>query len=324
MANAPLEQAAATAVERLGVGPDDAFLVVYNEQLAEIAEAIAAAGRLRSPRVEALAFPPLSRHGEEPPLEVADALAAASAAALVTVSSLSHTLARNEASKRGARVASMPDITREAFERTLPVDYGWLERTGRALAAELGAAARCRITAPGGTDVELVLVGREGRSDDGDLRAAGAFGNLPAGEAYIAPREHEGSGTIVFDGSLGAYGLLASPLEITLEDGRMAAARGGEVADWLCATLDAGGVNGRYLAELGIGTNPAATITGKILEDEKVEGTAHIAFGTNTGIGGENQASVHIDGLIREPTIALDGRVVMRDGRLVDYSDAVR
>jgi leucyl aminopeptidase (aminopeptidase T) len=315
--SAALERAAATTVERLGVGPDEAFLVAYNVELAPIAEAIATAARGRSDRVQALAFPTLGRHGEEPPDEVAAALVQAAAAALVTTFSLSHTRARLEATRRGARVASMPDMTRDMFERTLPVDYARLEEVGRALAAQLGRAERCRITSPGGSDVELVLGGRDGRSDDGDLRSPGAFGNLPAGEAYIAPREHEGAGTIVFDGSIASFGLLAEPLRITLEDGRLASASGGAAAEWLCATLDAGGANGRFVAELGIGTNPAATLTGKILEDEKVEGTVHLAFGTNTGIGGENEAAVHIDGLIRDPTVELDGRVIMRGGRLV-------
>jgi leucyl aminopeptidase (aminopeptidase T) len=86
----------------------------------------------------------------------------------------------------------------------------------------------------------------------------------------------------------------------------------------LLGTLDAGGENGRTIAELGIGTNPGATITGAMLEDEKAEGTVHFAFGTNTGIGGANRASVHIDGLVREATVKLDGRLILRNGRLVD------
>jgi leucyl aminopeptidase (aminopeptidase T) len=72
----------------------------------------------------------------------------------------------------------------------------------------------------------------------------------------------------------------------------------------------------RTIAELGIGTNPGATITGVILEDEKAEGTVHFAFGTNTGIGGGNRASVHIDGLVREAMVELDGRLILRNGVL--------
>ncbi len=317
MADRKLDEAAATTVERLGVGSRDLLLVLYNEDLAPIAEAIATAGRACAQNVRALAFPTLSRDGEEPPDDVAAALLAADAVAMVTTYSLSHTVARLEATRQGARVASMPRITAETFARTVPIDYTELESVGRRLAAQLTDAERCRIVAPAGTDVGLVLRGRTGRSDDGDLRAPGAFGNLPAGEAYIAPFERAGEGTIVFDLSVASSGLLDEPLRIDLADGRAVDASGGAAAATLLSVLDAGGPNGRVIAELGIGTNPAATITGKILEDEKVAGTIHIAFGTNTGIGGENQATVHIDGVVRDPTVELDGRMIIRDGRLV-------
>lgn len=317
MADDALARAAETTVERLGTTADDRFVVVFNEELRPIADAIAAAASARTRTVSAIAFPTLTRNGEEPPDDVAQALLAADAVVLVTRYSLSHTRARLAATNSGARVASMPEITVEMFERTLPTDYTHLETLGRALADRLTAADRCRITAPGGTDVELVLRGRTGLSDDGDLRTPGSFGNLPAGEAYIAPYEQEGDGTIVFDASVGTIGLLDEPIRIAFGAGRVVDAAGGAQASTLLAMLDAGGPNGRAVAELGIGTNPAARITGKILEDEKAERTVHIAFGTNTGIGGENQASVHIDGLITDPTVELDGREIMRDGVLL-------
>lgn len=318
MSSAALDGAAAVTVERLGVDGDDALLIVYNPELAPIADALASAARDRAGSVRALEFPPTSRNGEEPPADVAAAMADASAIAIVTKYSLSHTNARLAATRNGARVASLPGITEEMFGRTIPIDYDYLETRGRSLAAQLTEAELCRITAPGGTDVEISLRGREGRSDDGDLRAAGAFGNMPAGEAYIAPFEQEGRGTIVFDGSLASWGLLEEPLSVSFAGGRAVSTEGGGAAEWLAETLDAGGANGRVIAELGIGTNPGAKITGVILEDEKVEGTIHLAFGTNTGIGGQNESSVHIDGLVRDPTVELDGRVIMRDGRLVD------
>jgi leucyl aminopeptidase (aminopeptidase T) len=311
-----LQRAAETTVERLGVAAGESFVVAYNDELAPVADEVAAAGRRAGAETRAVLFPELTRGGDEPPATVAEALLHADAAALVTTFSLSHTAARLEATRRGARIASMPGITVDMFARTVPVDYSHLESTGRALAALLTGADRCRLVAPGGTEIELDLHGRTGRSDDGDLRQPGAFGNLPAGEGYVAPVESAGDGTIVFDGSLATWGLLEEPVHVDLVRGRAHAATGGGAAAWLLATLDAGGENGRAIAELGIGTNHAATITGLVLEDEKVEGTIHLAFGTNTGIGGENQASVHVDGVIHSPTIELDGRTVMRDGRL--------
>ena len=106
----------------------------------------------------------------------------------------------------------MPGITEEIFRRALAVDYGELKRAGEEVAARLTAATTCRVTSPAGTDVVLTLDGRTGISDDGDLGATGAFGNLPAGEGFISPIETAGEGTIVFDGSIGGYGLLEEPL----------------------------------------------------------------------------------------------------------------
>lgn len=317
MADEALSIAAATTVDRLGGTPGERFLIAYNEELAAPAEAIAGAARAIGCTVHQLVFPKTTRNGEEPPPEVAAALAAADAAALLTAFSLSHTNARLAATESGTRVASMPGITVDIFRRTVPIDYELLETRSRMLAEQLTAAETCRITTAGGTDVELVLYGREGRSDDGDLRGAGAFGNLPAGEAYIAPCEHEGAGAIVFDASVASSGLLEQPLRVEMSAGRLTSAAGGRAAEILVAVLDAGGPNGRVIAELGIGTNPSARIHGLVLEDEKAEGTIHLAFGTNTGIGGQNEASVHIDGVIRDPTVELDGRVIMRDGRLL-------
>jgi leucyl aminopeptidase (aminopeptidase T) len=317
MPDPDLTLAAATTVERLGLASGERFLVVFNAELGQIAGAVAEAARARTDSVVSLDFPTMTRHGEEPPPEVASALLEADAAALVTQFSISHTCARQAATQRGTRVASMPTIARETFVRAVPVDYATMEAVSRRLADELTSAKACRITAPGGTDFELVLDGRVGRSDDGDLATPGAFGNLPAGEGYIAPVESAGDGEIRFDGSISSWGLLREPLAVELEEGRAVAASGGSgAAKWLFDTLDAGGENGRNVAEFGIGTNSAARMIGVILEDEKVEGTIHVAFGTNTGIGGENAASVHIDGLVLHPTVELDGRAIMRDGRL--------
>jgi leucyl aminopeptidase (aminopeptidase T) len=318
IADGALALAADVVLDRLGVSADDEFLVVSNPELIGIAAELVEAANARTPRARLEEFASTSRDGEEPPTAVAAAMRAASAVAIVTRFSLSHTHARLQATRAGARIASMPGISADIFARTIPVDYRHLERAGRALASKLTEADLCRVTAAGGTDIELSLHGREAICDDGDLLVRGAWGNLPAGEAFIAPHEHEVTGTIVFDGSLSGWGLLDKPLELELRRGRAMRAQGGPAAEWLLQTLDAGGENGRTLAELGIGTNPAATISGQILEDEKVEGTVHFAFGTNTSFGGTNQATVHIDGLVCDAVVDLDGQPILRAGHLLD------
>jgi len=66
-----------------------------------------------------------------------------------------------------------------------------------------------------------------------------------------------------------------------------------------------------------VGTNDAAQIIGNILEDEKVMGTIHIAFGNNVSMGGTVNVPIHLDGIIQSPTVELDGRLLMDNGRLL-------
>ena len=70
------------------------------------------------------------------------------------------------------------------------------------------------------------------------------------------------------------------------------------------------------VAEFGIGTNYKAKIIGQILEDEKVLGTIHLAFGNNLSMGGVLDVPIHIDGLLKQPTVLLDDVVIMDKGVL--------
>ena len=58
-------------------------------------------------------------------------------------------------------------------------------------------------------------------------------------------------------------------------------------------------------------------LTGEVLEDEKILGTCHIAFGASAGIGGTVQVPVHLDCVVMKPTLELDGEVIVRDGELL-------
>jgi aminopeptidase len=301
-----LANAAGAALECLGVGRSDNVLVLCNQRQRAIAEALTAAARASARTAQLLEYPTLSRNGEEPSPPVAHAMGKASVVFAITSYSLSHTRARVAATAAGVRIATMNGLTEEIFARTLPVDYSRLRRASARVAAALSVADSCRITSPLGTDITLSIAGRRAICDDGHLQARGAFGNLPAGEAYIAPIETVGTGTIVFDGALAGYGLLQEPLRVRLEAGRVVHAEG-EAAGWLLKTLDAGGRHGRSIAEIGIGTNPNARLCGLIAVDEKARGTAHLAFGTSATFGGANHAAVHIDAVLRQPTIELDG-----------------
>ncbi|MFC1890701.1 aminopeptidase, partial [Thermodesulfobacteriota bacterium] len=103
-----------------------------------------------------------------------------------------------------------------------------------------------------------------------------------------------------------------------VEDGFAREIRGGPEADRLVGMLDRHGEAARNIAELGVGTNDQAVITGQVLEDEKVMGTIHIALGNNITMGGTCDVSLHLDGVVRSPTLSVDGRVILDEGRFVE------
>ena len=132
--------------------------------------------------------------GTEPPPPIAAALGACDLYIPATTRSLSHTTARKKATDAGARGATMPGVTAEMLGRVMAVDFDKMARRSRAAAELLTAGEVARTTCPRGTDATIALRDPSGIADDGDLTAPGAFGNLPCGEAFIAPRaERAGS-----------------------------------------------------------------------------------------------------------------------------------
>jgi leucyl aminopeptidase (aminopeptidase T) len=312
-----LLDAARSATRCLKVSRDDDVLIVCNPTTRSIAEALLHASLDVGCSAELLEFEAQSRSGAEPPGAIAAAMCRATVVFAPTVYSLSHTAARAAATDAGVRIATMVGLDTDVFCRALAVDYDLLKRDGGRLAARLTAASTCRVRSAAGTDLFLQLAGRLAISDDGDLGSPGEWGNLPAGEAYIAPIESDAEGSIVFDGSLADFGLLRDSVQVEVREGRITEAHG-QAGQWLTETLDAGGPRGRYVAELGVGTNPSAIVSGNTAEDEKAIGTAHVAFGTSVSFGGSNEAGVHIDGVLRAPDIDLDGEPFLRRGRPVD------
>ena len=253
-------------------------------------------------------------HGAEPPRSVAAAMAAADVLMAPTVQSLSHTAARKRATDAGARCATLPGVTEEMLARVMSADMEGLRRKGQAVAEALDRASQARITDANGTELSLDLSGREAIPDAGELTERGAFGNLPCGESFISPVG--GEGTLVIDGSLAGLGLVDEPVELVVEGGHLTSARGGAGMAFM-ELLTVHGEDATTIAELGVGTNEKAILTGEVLEDEKIQGTCHIAFGASAGIGGTVQVPVHLDCVVMKPTLELDGEALVRDGELL-------
>ena len=313
------EQAMVDNVMRqcLAVARGDRVVVVTDPPQQPLGE-LFYAGALRHARdVKLLVMPVAERHGSEPPPAIADAMRTAAVCLLPTSMSLTHTRARTAATAAGARVASMPSITYEMALRTLAADYSSIARASEELATILSSGAEVTLTSPGGCDLTFSAVDRDGHADTGHFTQPGDMGNLPAGEAFIAPVEGTATGIVVIDAaSIVPEAPLGPPTRIRVRDG-LAVQVEGTGAAHLEAVFAELGDAARNIAELGIGTNPAARLSGNILESEKVAGTAHVALGASRHIGGTVDVPFHQDGVIARPTIRVDGRVIVREGQRV-------
>jgi len=313
-----LRSAAMIAVrDCMGVQPGERVLVVTDAPLRTIGYATFEAARDLGNEAVLVEMPPRTTNGEEPPAEVAALMAQFDVVLCPTSKSLTHTDSRRAASAKGARVATLPGVTEEVMVRCMNADYTEIAARTYRLCDLMRATKVVRVKAPAGTDITLPVEGREPHASSGLFRDAGQWGNLPTGEAYLAPLEGLSDGVVVVDGSMASVGMVDEPIRIAVRGGYAAEITGGESARRLVALLEPHGRDGRTVAEFGIGTNDKAVLTGVILEDEKVMGTIHVAFGDNKSMGGTVRVASHLDGLVTRPTVWFDDRIIMEDGRLL-------
>lgn len=234
--------------------------------------------------------------------------------------STSHTRFRSLATAAGARFASLPHFDPEMFLTSMHVDWPALAERTRRLAAAVNLATTLEVTTPNGT---RMLMGKEGRTaegDDGLLTTPGSFGNLPAGEVYLAPVEGTSEGQMVLE--YAPTRKLDTPLVLTVKGGRVVDIQGEESHRKQLEMKFAESDKNRNIAELGIGTNDRAKRPDNILEAEKILGTIHIAFGDNSGFGGTVSTPFHEDYVFYHPTLTAilpDGtrKVLLSDGKPV-------
>ncbi len=309
-----LGPAVSTIVSRcLAIKPGEDVLVIVDAGTRGIGEALRDGASAAGADAVLAVMDERENDGTEPPRPIAQALSGCDVFIAPTTRSLSHTMARKRASDAGVRGATMPGVTAEMLARVMAVDFDLMAARSKAVAALLGTGTLAHVRCPRGSDLTLDLSGRDGMSDDGDLTAKGAFGNLPCGEAFIAPLT--GEGTLIAT-SLAPLGISDEPATLTLEGERIASATGG-LGPHFIERLRAHGELGTNLAELGIGTNDRAILTGNVLEDEKILGTVHVAFGASAGIGGTVSVPIHLDVVVLEASLEIDGRMVLDEGRFV-------
>lgn len=248
--------------------------------------------------------------GVEPPKKVADEMLEYDVIIAPTSESISHTKATRNAVDKGIRVATLPGINKKIMEQSMLADYDKVEKFTFEILNKMKNAKNILVTTSLGTNFKFSVKGRGWRIDTGKIKS---FGNLPGGEVFIAPFEGTSNGKIVVDCFENDGEVFANKgTEIIVKDGEVSS-----VSDKKCkiSKLFETVKNGKNIAEFGIGTNYKAKLIGNILQDEKCLGTCHIAFGTNFSFGGKIKAGMHVDTILRKPTIKIDEKVIMKNGK---------
>lgn len=306
------------AKDCMAIKRDEKVLVITDEPLRKIGYALWDVSHELGAESIITEIIPRRSHGEEPPAPVAELMKIVDVILIPTSKSLSHTDARREASDRGVRIATLPGITEDTLIRTLSADYYKVAERSRKVADILDNGSVVRVTTDLGTDITMSIVGRAGHADTGLNHSPGDFSNLPAGEGYISPVEGKSVGIIVFDGSMAGVGKLRDEIiRVEVIDGFASHIGGGDGAKKLLSIMKPLGKLAFNLAELGIGTNDKARITGSVLEDEKAIGTVHIAFGDNKSMGGSIGVASHLDGVMTNPCVYVDDELIMEEGMFV-------
>jgi len=259
-----------------------------------------------------LTIPTAEKDGVEPQESVARLMLEMDAIVLLTKHSMTHTEARRKANRR-ARIVSMPDVPEISVSNGgVTADYLEIQKMIARMKEIVAKKKEIKIVTEKGTEFTMKFTRYKWiDKDDGLCRNRGDLTTLPAGEFFCAPDEKSANGKLVIDGSFGT--LLKDPITITVKDGFVESSSDAQVLK----TMDSYGKIGRNIAEFGIGLNKNAKLIGHPLEDNKVFGTVHIGFGDNSRYGGKIKCAYHAHGVIQKPTVYIDGKILIDNGKLM-------
>jgi aminopeptidase len=296
----------------MGVKKGEFVLILTDTEKEAIGEALFEMAQEARAEAFIVKMLPRKRHGEEPPKPIAEMMRNADVVIAPTQFSVTHTQARKRANRAGARIATMPGIiTKMMSSGGMTADFKVMEKGVKRLARILEGTKTIKIITEVGTDLEVSVEGRKWYKDTGICHKRGEFMNLPAGEVFIAPKEGTANGKLIIDGAF--WEILDNPVSIDVKKGYAHRITGTKE---IAKQISRRGKEGRNIAEVGIGMNPKAKIIGNVLEDEKVMGTVHVALGDNSTFGGKCRAGIHIDGIIKNPTLLADDLPIMENGKL--------
>lgn len=256
--------------------------------------------------------------GQEPPAAMAAAWKSVDAVLQISDrQGMTHTNARKDGTTAGVRYYAMIQVSMDEIRRGISSeDVRLIKQRTERLAQMLTEAGQARLTTPSGTDITMNLSGRKGAALHPLHPLVAPVPNYA--EAAIAPVEGTAEGRIVVDlAAIGWGRLFREPLRLTVKAGKLVDLSGDSQDVARLRQIAATDENSGNFAELGIGSShvmPAAMLGSR--RDAARLGTVHVAIGRNNDIGGSTWSHIHLDFLMSQPTIELDGQCVMREGTL--------
>ena len=204
-------------------------------------------------------------------------------------------LAKNN--QRSIRCASMPIVEKRMEKSVLHMDYSQVKKYAKNLKKFLQDAYGATINFSTNDSLYIDLRNRDAGADDGDCSKPGNLINLPSGEGFISPYEGTDDEKSEF-GESKTKGILPfyykdEVIKFNIKKNTIISFNGGKKYVSEVKRYFDENPSRKNIAELGIGCNPKAKVTGNTLEDEKVG--LHIAYGTSSHIGGKITSDVHMD-----------------------------
>ncbi|MFG6549518.1 aminopeptidase [Sulfitobacter sp. 1A05707] len=305
----------------LNLQAGEQLLVLADTDNLRIGQMFTLAGQMRGAETIFLTYKPRSRHGEELPSIIAEAMKAADAIVAPTAFSVNHTSARKAASDAGARLIFFPGCKEDMFlDGCLDIDFISQSKVIADLSEVLERGSEVHLTSNDGrTDLKINIADRHAVPQNGICHAPGTISPPPCIETAVAPVEYTTEGVVCIDGAVVPGGEVLEPFMLTFEKGRIvsvdASTKDGRMLEQLLASYDDKEIYSHV--ELGFGLNPKAKIgRGVELEDEGEFGTIHLGIGNGITFGSTIRASGHIDLVVRHPIVSVDGKVVLKDREL--------
>jgi leucyl aminopeptidase (aminopeptidase T) len=331
--------------ECMGIESDENVLIITDAKRLNIAEALRQAATEIDANVSVVLLPDPSQRREKPITMLDEMLVNALKASNVVLTPFTDiegefrhfrtSILEMAGSGEYFRLGHMIDIEEKSLiDGGLTANYREIEELTDLLAEILSKARKITIISGNGKyKLEANLGGWEelAISDCGILKKKGNFGNLPAGEAYIAPTKFfDINGEVSIDLFADSIGRLLTPIDLKIVKGKVIEISGREEAEKFKERLSEAERKADELklprenvwkvADIAIGTNPKAKVGEVAIETEKLKRTAHIALGDNSFFCGLIKAPIHYDLIINRPTIVIDGKQIMDRGKIKPIS----